>query len=224
VAKKRRTMGIPDWGSVQNWLEKDKVAEYPKEKKLKEGKLENKEILTLEKYDEPAPKEFWENFPKKDLPKRAKTRINVRRLEKEIEKVKLKMTKMELKRAKRIVQDLRFGAEAYQKEPQLPPIKVPNAKSAIDNGPMLTDKIATWVKKDIVAGPFICPPLSGFRANPLGTICKNGKTRPIMNMSSPLGGSFNENIDGKKLEKVHMSTAKEFSYALARSGERSNIL
>ena len=150
------------------------------------------------------------------MPRRANTRLNVKRFEKEIEKVKLKMTKMELKRAKRVLSDLRQGAD--QKCPELPPVTVPNAKSSFENGPMLTDKIATWIKKDLVAGPFICPPVKGFRANPLGTICKNGKTRPIMNMSSPAGKSFNENMDSRKLEKVHMSTAKEFSYALVEAG------
>jgi len=221
VTKKRKLMGIPEWDSVQNWLSKDNVAPYPKEKEEKEGKLENSEIPTLDSYEGSANKEFWEKFPKNELPKKASTKINIRRFEKEIEKVKGRMTKMELKRANRVIKDLKFGAEAYQKRPELPPITVPNAKTSVTNGKMLSDKIGTWVKKGIVSGPFICPPLKGFRANPLGTICKNGKTRPIMNMSSPVGQSFNDNMDLRKMEKVHMSTAKEFSHGLLEAGKNA---
>ena len=152
------------------------------------------------------------------MPKKARTRVNIKILNKEIQKNKHKMMKVELKRALRIVGDLRLGADAYQKQPALTPITTENAKSAYENGRMLTDKIATWVKKGFVAGPFNCPPVPGFRTNPLATVCRNGKIRPILNMSGPRGKSFNENIDEVKLEKVHMSTAKQFSYAVREAG------
>ena len=77
------------------------------------------------------------------------------------------MTASELKRAKKVISDLRFGASAYQKSP-LPPVNTVNAKSAAENGQVLTDLIVTWIKKGFVAGPFVSPPLPGFRVNPLG--------------------------------------------------------
>ena len=55
---------------------------------------------------------------------------------------------------------------------------------------MLTDVIATWVKKGFVAGPFSTPPVEGFRANPLAAVVKNGKVRPVLNMSGPRGKSL----------------------------------
>jgi hypothetical protein len=70
VTKKRKLMGIPDWDSVKNWLSKDNVAPYPKEKEEKEGKLENSEIPTLDNYEGSANKDFWEKFPKNELPKK----------------------------------------------------------------------------------------------------------------------------------------------------------
>ena len=84
---------------------------------------------------------------------------------------------------------------------------------------MLTDKIATWIKKGFVAGPFEHPPVEGFRANPLAAVKRNGKVRPILNMSGPRGKSYNDNVNEMKMEKVHMSTAKSFSYGLREAGE-----
>jgi len=214
----RRRLGIPEWQHVQHWLNKEKEASLPAEKTAQSYKLENKDIPILESYEECPDSTFWEKFPKNELPKKAVTKINVENFRKEIDKNRDRMAKTEIRRAERIVRDLEEGASAYQREPALPPVQVPNAKSAVENGPMLTDKIASWVEGKIVAGPFDHPPMPGFRANPLATVCRNGKVRPILNMSAPKGRSFNENMEERKLEKVHMSTAKEFSYAVREAG------
>ena len=134
-----------------------------------------------------------------------------------INKASEKMTACELRRAKKVVSDLRNGAEAFQKS-ELPPVNGVNAQSTFTHGQLLTDTIATWVKKGFVAGPFDCPPVAGFSANPLGVIVKNGKIRPILNMSGPIGKSFNDNVNRRKLERLHMGTAKQFSYALKNAG------
>ena len=72
--------------------------------------------------------------------------------------------------------------------------------------------------KGFVTGPFETPPVPGFRANPLGVVVRNGKVRPILNMSGPKGASFNDNVEGEKLERLHMGTAKEFSFLLRDAG------
>ena len=74
---------------------------------------------------------------------------------------------------------------------------------AYENGALLTDVIATWIKKGFVAGPFDAPPMAGFRANPLAAVVRNGKVRPILNMSGPKGKSFNDNVDKARLERLH---------------------
>ena len=47
---------------------------------------------------------------------------------------------------------------------------------------------------------------------------RNGKVRPFLNMSGPIGGSFNDNVDEKKLERLQMGTAKQFGQLLLKSG------
>ena len=65
--------------------------------------------------------------------------------------------------------------------------------------------------------------MAGFRANPLAVVGRNDKIRPILNMSSPKGRSFNHNVDKSKLEKLHMGTARQFSYALKRAGRNAKF-
>ena len=175
-------------------------------------------IPTLNSYERIPDENFWERFPKRDLPKSPSTRINIENLEKVVREAGPYMTKSELHRAKRVIHDLRNGADAYQNI-SLPPITAKNAKSALKYGELMTDKLASWIDKGFVAGPFNCPPLPGFRGNPLMAIARNGKIRPVLNMSGPAGKSFNDNVVTRKLEKVNMSTAKAFSMALRKAGK-----
>jgi len=69
-----------------------------------------------------------------------------------------------------------------------------------------------------VKGPFLAAPFKGFRANTLMAVNRGGKVRPVINMSGPSGGSFNDNMLKYKLEKVRMSTAKEFSFEVLEAG------
>ena len=103
------------------------------------------------------------------MPDRAEKEVLTDVFEELINKASEKMTACELRRAKKVVSDLRNGAEAFQKS-ELPPVNGVNAQSTFTHGQLLTDTIATWVKKGFVAGPFDCPPVAGFRANPLGVI------------------------------------------------------
>ena len=141
----KRRNGIPEWETVENWIDPGKKATYPEEEKKSEIKIENECIPQLERYDVDPGEEFWKLFPKKDLPKRPETRINTKNLAKELERGKGNMSKTEYKRAKKLLADLTSGADAYQKDPPLPPLKVQNSASAVENGPLLTDKIVTWV-------------------------------------------------------------------------------
>ena len=175
----------------------------------------------LERYDIDPGKEFWDKFPKRDLPKKAESRVNTRNLSKLIKSEKNKMSPTEIRRAEKVVSSLKEGADAYQLKPELPPITVRNADSSLKYGYLLTDKIATWIEKGFVSGPFDYPPTPGFRANPLAVVERNSKIRPILNMSSPKNASFNDNIDKRKVEKVHMATARSFSYGLRKAGKEA---
>ena len=211
-------MGIPpEWSTVEKWLDTRMPPSYRDDKDTPLSERKFKEVPLLANYDVIPEASFWDNFPFRDLPARAETRINARNLEKTVDKYKNEMLQSEFKRATKVIEDLKHGANAYQKS-VLPPITVQNTRSALHHGALITDKIASWVNDGYVAGPFDSPPMPGFRANPLMAVVRNGKVRPVLNMSGPKGSSFNDNIDLTKLEKVHMDTAKTFGYKLKEIG------
>jgi hypothetical protein len=49
-------------------------------------------------------------------------------------------------------------------------------------------------------------------------IQKSGKVRPVLNLSAPDKLSFNDFVDEAKLEKVHMTSAKQFAASLQEAG------
>ena len=51
------------------------------------------------------------------MPEKATTKINVKNLEKEFNNNRFRMTKTEIRRAEKVIVDLKMGADAYQKEP-----------------------------------------------------------------------------------------------------------
>ncbi len=217
----RSAMGLPsDWSVVEEWLNSENCILYPANKEESFFEKKNAEIPTLERYDIAPNEDFWKFFPKRGLPNRPTSKVNARNLKILLDKCRSKMSKTEIRRAERVILDLKTGASAYQKK-DLPPITVPNSGSCYKYGELLTDKIATWIKDGFVAGPFDTPPLPGFRANPLIAVARNGKIRPVINMSGPVGASFNDNLERSKLEKVHMTTAKQFGFSLKESGVRA---
>ncbi len=180
----------------------------------------NAEIPKLERYDVPPDPSFWEHFPKRELPTRPLTRVNHRNLKLLLDKCRSKLTRTQIRRAEKAISDLKTGADSYQLS-DLPPMTAQNSGSFFAHGELLTDKITTWIKDGFVAGPFEHPPIPGFRANPLIAVARNGKIRPVVNMSGPVGASFNDNLNKTKLEKVHMTTAKQFGYSLKEAGVRA---
>ena len=214
----RERRGFLGWDLVSEWLDPEVVTDYPEDVEVKYPGIKNPEVQRLHNYEEIPDESFWDSFPKFDMPLQAETSVNIAVLEEKINSVRSQMTDAERKRAEKVVMDLKEGANAYQKS-DLPPINTANAKSAYKNGEMLTDTIATWVKSGFVAGPFDSPPTPGFRVNPLAAVVRNGKIRPILNMSGPQGRSFNDNVNKSKVERLYMGTLKQFSHALRDAGE-----
>jgi hypothetical protein len=85
----------------------------------------------------------------------------------------------------------------------------------------MTDNVASWVKSGFVAGPFDTPPCEKFRVNALVAVEQNQKVRPCLNVSLPEGKSLNDNVNKCELEKVHMSSARLFGYAIREAGQNS---
>ena len=94
-----------------------------------------------------------------------------------------------------------------------------NSKSSIGNGEVLTDTIGHWVKSKMVAGPYKDKPLKNFRTNPLMAVVQKSKVRPILNLSSPKGSSFNDAVNEFCIKKLEMSSAKLFSQTIFKAGK-----
>jgi len=71
----------------------------------------------------------------------------------------------------------------------------------------VTKTLKKWLEDDYLAGPFLSPPLSEFRANSMMAIQQGDKVRLVLNMSYPKENSFNDNVDEDKVGKVAMSSA-----------------
>ena len=143
--------------------------------------------------------------------------MNIKALERKVEDTRGHWTGPQILRAKKAIASLRYGAKAYQKSP-LPPMMEKNAQSSFNNGPVVTDNLGSWVKAGVMAGPFTQPPVKGFRANCLLAVVQKDKVRLVQDMSRPQDASFNSNIDPLQLEKVSMSSARQFSYSLKDAG------
>ena len=170
VLRRRDSLGFPDKKTTEMWLDPAISTPFPPKTLVVMNSLKNSEIPILNNYEISADESFWEKFPKRSLPAKASTRVNVEALRSHVE-VKSKMSRTEVSRVEKVLLDLAEGASAYQKV-QLPPLNSVNSRSATENGILLTDTIATWVKKGFVAGPFDTPPLAGFIANPLAAVVR----------------------------------------------------
>ena len=212
-------LGIPsDWSKIDLWLNFKPPISVKVFVATPLSKLKNPEIPILKSYSKAPPESFWSKFPKKNLTTIVETPINVGKLESLVEENSKKLTSSQLLRAAKCIRSLREGASSYQKGP-LPSIFQKNAPSAEKYGELMTDTIASWVKKGFVSGPFAQPPLKNFRVNPLMAIEQHGKIRPVLNVSEPVGRSFNDNVVGHELEKVYMDSAKDFGYCLCKAGQ-----
>lgn len=126
-------------------------------------------------------------------------------------------TNQQKARAAKAIRDQREGASAFQKKP-LPPICVGNAKSSYEHGEFISDTLAAWTKAGIIKGPFDAPPMPGFRSNSIMAVDQKDKIRLVMDMSRPEGRSFNSNLTKHLLDKVEMSTARQFGYSVREAG------
>jgi hypothetical protein len=119
----RALQGIPlDWKVVEYWLSEDTVP-YPEQQPEKKPEIKWPHIPTLRDYRTISGNEFWEHFPKKDLPIAPATTVNKPALRKMLVASKDKLTIHQLRRGEKVLKDLQLGASAAQKT-ELPPITV----------------------------------------------------------------------------------------------------
>ena len=219
----REFFGLPlDWKRVNKWSSnKDDIQKWPCDPVVKKP-LKNPEVQKLDDFSILAPDSFWETFPKNLGLTASVTNLDTDAFEDILKESAEVLTTAEIMRGEKSIKFLREGGPAYQKTP-LPSCSVENAPSAVKLGDIVTDNIATWIKKDFVSGPYDCPPLDNFRVNSLMALDQNDKVRLVLNVSLPHKKSFNSNIAEEKMEKVKMSSARQFSYSVVKAGRNSRM-
>jgi hypothetical protein len=175
----------------------------------------------LEDYGTIAPESFWSSFPSYNIPKNPETNIDIARLENLITSNSKFLLRSELRRGLKCVDYLSNGALAFQTYP-LGPCLIKNSQNAVTHGASVTNTIAKWVSKNFVAGPFKCPPLKNFRANSILAVPQTNKTRVCINVSQPSGKSFNDNINSLDLEKIKMSSARNFGIPSSKPDQNAS--
>lgn len=219
----REDLGLPrNWDRVAGWLKNNGKFVKPAEKEFKCQKMKCPEIPELKSYKTQPDAAFWKAFPKKPFPSKIIERVNVLALKGLIQNLSKELTPSQILRANKVVENLTYGAPSCQKT-ILPAITVTNAKINYEYGREVTDTIGYWVKENFASGPFDYPPTSKLRVNCLKAIPQDGKVRPILNVSLPIGESFNDNVNLNSLEKVWMTSAREFGYTLKDCGKNSNM-
>jgi hypothetical protein len=215
---RREDFGLPNnWARVKSWINFRGEIRLNKTGISGQKNLKWPEIPALQDYKTSPDPSFWENFPKKDLPTSAETEINVTALEERVKALKSSMTIHQFERSMKAVDYLKNGAPAFQKN-TLPGCFVKNADSTLRYGKEITDNIATWVKEGYAAGPFDSPPCANFRVNPLIAVVQPGKVRPVLDVSSPSGESFNSSVSEHETETVKMASARQFSQLILDCG------
>ena len=104
----RRNQGFPSQEVVNVWLDEGIKPKYPGKRTLAKPEIKNSEIPELDCYKEDPRENFWKQFPERKLPAVAGTEIIVDKLVDSVNKVRNKMTKTEIRRAEKVISDLKM--------------------------------------------------------------------------------------------------------------------
>jgi len=89
-------MGIPnDWIEVEEWLTNDTFPDYDKEEKTHVYTLKNTCLTKLDSYEKDPENTFWDLFPKRNIPEKAETQVNIVSLEALVRKYSPEMGRAE---------------------------------------------------------------------------------------------------------------------------------
>ncbi len=154
------------------------------------------------------------------LPTSMYSPVNVNKLNSFVEECWAVWTDSEKNTAKKALQKVK-GEALVKLSKELPGLNEKNAVLATENGAQMTDTLAEWIRKGFVAGPFDEPPLKKFCSNPLMAVVQKTNVRPILNLSSPKGASFNDAAES--VDKFKMCSAKMFAETLIKAGKSTVI-
>ena len=174
-------------------------------------------------YKKPPNNTFWNGFPKNTEIFFCHTPINVEKFVLLVKENNSNWSYQQKTIAKRAIKILKFGSKICFKRGAKVKYNSKNGNSSFKHGKLITDTIATWVKKGHVIGPFSAPPFKDLNTSPLMAIEQKNKVRPILNLSAPEGSSLNDAVDKKTIRKLTMSSAKKFSQTLLKLGRNANF-
>jgi hypothetical protein len=123
-------------------------------------------------------------------------------------------------RAKKCIDLLTNGGSSGQRT-NLPPCFQKNTLSVTEFVEQVVDIVTSWIKDRFAAGPFTQPPLPCFRVIRLMAVDQGENIHLVINMSSPMGSSFNDNVKSESTEKVVMTSTRKVSYTIAEAGKNA---
>ena len=219
----RIELGLPmNWQETANTLNRKPIESKHYIPKSSLFKKKCPEIQKLDSYDQTPPPNFWKTFPKHKNLTDISTPVNVKKLKKLVEQCKDKWSIHEQKIAEKTLKNLSQGTTSkFREKPNK--IDSKNSQSAIFYGELITDSIAYWLKKKFIAGPFSTPPFENTCCSPLMANKQKNKIRPILNLSSPEGGSVNDLMEDFKFRKLEMSSAQKFGQTLLLAGKNATF-
>jgi hypothetical protein len=182
----------------------------------------NPEVPVLADYKSAPPPSFWQYIPFQPLPLHVQTPVNVPAFRHYVMQALPSWPFSVRVRAMAALQQLEHGAQAVLTHP-LQTLFSPNMQSAFEHGPFITDNIVSWLKAGFVCGPFSYPPLPNLRVNPLKAVEQHDKIRPCLNLSHPIGSSYNDALFKPALIRPIMSSARIFAYRLYEAGKNANF-
>ena len=207
---RRQDLGIPErWSEISSWFQGEINTNKSLEPIVYSVTKKCVEIPKLTDYHSAPLESFWKGFPSNVDLSAGKTPVNVKKFEEYIDSCSPKWSRSMKKIASSAIKTLKQGSSSnFRFNPT--PVMVSNAESAFKYGEMITDAIATWIKKGFVLGPFSEPPIQGLCVSPLMASRQKTKIRPILNLSAPAGSSVNDAMNADSFRKLTMSSAKMF--------------
>ena len=218
----RSNLGLPiPWARVKKWIDNASITIPKNSPQNVVISKKCPEIHKLESYANNPPETFWNSFPSNFPPRQVRQSVNIDAFKNYIQSCEKDWSIHQKSVASRAVANLEFGTSSPLK--YAPSYNAKNANSSVSNGEMITDTVASWVKKGYVIGPFDEPPFPNFQTSPLMAAIKKNKVCPILNLSAPEGHSYNDALDERKIPKITMSSAKIFSQSLLEAGVNSSF-
>ena len=125
-------------------------------------------------------------------------------------------------RVDRVVGRFRAGADLGFREPARARFST-NNRSATLHAARVSDAVQAEVEAGVTRGPYLAPPLPGFRVNPLSARIKdNGAARVILDLSAPRGDAVNDliNPDDCAVRYASLDELAAFIFEFGGAGTR----